>query len=231
MGWLADAVAGKFSVIFFSAIVYLVGAILVPIGSLSKTGKYVKPERGSVLVNPNFKKAIYIIGLFLVAFGTGGIKANVSPFGADQVSNKGPQAIQKFFIWFYWFINIGAFISFTLVVWVQQETSYFYGYLIPTCSIFISLVLFISGKRTYNIRPPAGSVLSNTLKIAKEAWKKSRSPSLPHPDVQHWLDRAKVSFGGSNDDSDVENVKKVYRLIPVFGTFVLYWTIYAQVGM
>ena len=94
-GWLADAKFGKFSVILFSAVVYLIGTILLPLGSITKDGK----ENTSWAVtglttNRVFKRAVYISGLILVAIGTGGIKANVSPFGAEQISNRGPAAIQ-----------------------------------------------------------------------------------------------------------------------------------------
>lgn len=227
-GWLADSVAGRFTVIFFSALVYLVGAALLPLGSISEHS-HVSWALSSLTLNPTFKKAVYMSGLFLVAFGTGGIKANVSPFGADQVANRGPGAIQTFFIWFYWFINIGAFLAFTFVVYVQQDVSYFYGYLIPACSIIISLLIFLAGKSSYQIRNPTGSVLSTTLKIATEALRKARRPALSGAFVHHWLDRAKVTFGGSYSSWEVEDVKKVFRLVPIFGTFVLYWTVYAQV--
>lgn len=41
----------------------------------------------------------YMAGLFFVAVGTGGIKANVGPYGALQAEQIGPQAVQTFFQW------------------------------------------------------------------------------------------------------------------------------------
>ena len=98
-GWLADSRAGKFSVILFSAIIYLLGTVLLPIGSIAKSEKSANEEKSDwaaddVTTDHTFMMAVYITGLFLVAIGTGGIKANVSPFGAEQVSNRGPAAIQ-----------------------------------------------------------------------------------------------------------------------------------------
>ena len=78
-GWLADAKFGKFSVILFSSVVLLVGTILLPSGSITK---------------PAFKMAVYTSGLILIAFGSGGFEVNVSTFGAEQISYRGPAAIQ-----------------------------------------------------------------------------------------------------------------------------------------
>ena len=226
-GWLADSVSGKFLAILIGVIVYLIGAILISLGSFDSTVSW---DGQHLVLDKTFKRGFFLCGLFLVAIGTGGIKANVSPFGADQVSNKGPKAVQTFFIWFYFFINIGSSISFSIVVYVQQNISYFYGFLIPTLSILITLVIFLSGKNNYTIRPPTGSILSTIMKIVKEALKKYRRPTLSCVSVPHWLDRAKTCYGGSYGDCEVEDVKKICRLIPIFVTLILYWTVYNQVN-
>ena len=93
-GWLADSKFGKFSVILFSTIVYLVGTALLPLGSISRKDDTIEWAVTELTTKRAFKISVYVSGLFLVALGTGGIKANVSPFGAEQVSNRGPGAIQ-----------------------------------------------------------------------------------------------------------------------------------------
>ena len=65
------------------------------------------------------KKGFLAVSLILNAIGTGGIKANVSPMGADQVEHKGPEMVQKFFDWFYWFIQLGAILAYTVVAYIQ----------------------------------------------------------------------------------------------------------------
>ena len=71
------------------------------------------------------KEGFLGVSLILIAIGTGGIKANVSPMGADQVKEQGEQMVQKFFDWFYWFIQIGALLAYTVVVYVQQVSVIF----------------------------------------------------------------------------------------------------------
>ena len=43
----------------------------------------------------------FIIALVFIAMGTGGIKSNIGPFGAQQLEDAGmgPEAIQSFFSW------------------------------------------------------------------------------------------------------------------------------------
>ena len=116
-------------------------------------------------------------------------------------------------------------------MYVQQNESYFWGNLIPACSLILAIMIFLVGRQSYCRRPPAGSVLASTLSIVKEAIKKSRRPSPSSLFVDHWLDRAKQCYGGTYSNWEVEDVKKVYRLLPIFGTFILYWTVYAQVSV
>ena len=40
-----------------------------------------------------------MFALVAIAIGTGGIKANVGPFGAQQLDDLGENAIQTFFNW------------------------------------------------------------------------------------------------------------------------------------
>ena len=154
------------------------------------------------------------------------LKPMYSPLGADQIENEGPIIVQRFFDWFYWFIQLGSFLAYTAVVTVQQEVSFFYGYVITALSMFLAIMLFISGRKYYIIQPHKGSYLTDTLKMIWEGLKKIRCRRGGF----HWLDRAKQSLGGTYKDQRVEDVKSVMRIVPIFLTFILYWTIYGQVS-
>ena len=216
-GWLADAYTGRYNVIFGSSLLYIVGVFLM----LPVSTSDVEYDRASRL-------GYFAIALVMIAYATGGIKANVSPFGADQVRQDGPRAVQTFFNWFYLFINVGSLVSFTLIVWVQQVYGLFYGYVITAGSILLTVIIFIAGRNKYLNKPPGGSLLAKTAKIIYEAVKNRRTPNVPT-----WLDKAKRHFGGKFTESQVEDVKAFLRLLPVFilfiSGFISFWTIYSQI--
>lgn len=222
-GWVADTFLGRYNTIYGSSLLYVVGTITLAAATFDYGASYG--------LSTGSKEAFLGISLLLISVGTGGIKANVSPLGADQIENEGPVIVQRFFNWFYWFIQLGSFLAYTAVVTVQQEASFFYGYVITALSMFLAIMLFISGRKYYIIHPHKGSYLTDTLKIIWEGLKKIRCRAgegeLP---VFHWLDRAKQSLGGTYQGQQVEDVKSVLRIVPIFLTFILYWTIYGQVG-
>ena len=46
------------------------------------------------------RRTSFLTGLMFIGVGTGGIKANVGPFGAQQLEQLGAEAVQSFFNWF-----------------------------------------------------------------------------------------------------------------------------------
>ena len=175
------------------------------------------------------KEGFLAVSLILIAIGTGGIKANVSPMGADQVEHEGRQMVQKFFDWFYWFIQIGAILAYTVVAYIQQHISFSYGYLITVISMTLATILLLLGRNHYIIPPSKGSYTVDTIRIIAGGLKKKLCGDKSRF-RNHWLDGAKVTKGGDFPDDIVEGVKCVVRLIPIFWTFIFYWTFYGQVG-
>ncbi|XP_067054781.1 solute carrier family 15 member 4-like isoform X1 [Acropora muricata] len=218
-GWIADTLLGRYNTIYGGSLLYLVGTILLAAVTFNY-GDVHKLGTGS-------KEGFLGISLLLISVGTGGIKANVSPLGADQIENEGATVVQRFFDWFYWFIQLGSFLAYTAVVSVQQDVSFFYGYVITASSIFIAIILFVSGRNYYVIQPHKGSYMADTCKIIWQGLKNNQCICRGFNEL-HWLDRAKESFGGIWSDQRVEDVKAVVGIAPIFLTFILYWTIYGQ---
>ena len=68
----------------------------------------------------------------------------------------GVTMMRGFFNWYYWCVNAGALIALGVLAYVQQEVSFFWGYVTPTISLVLALLVFASGmniiiKRSYNI--------------------------------------------------------------------------------
>ena len=210
-GFLADILLGRYNTIYGCSLLDTVGTILLTATTYSYPLAYA-PSMSS-------KEGFLGVPLILIAIGAGGIKANLSPMGAGQVKEQGELMVQKFFDWFYWLIQVGALLAFTIVVYVQQEVSFFYGYLITVVSMTFVTILLLIGRKSYKKLRIIGKGLKNYF------FCKRRSSAL----MSHWLDGAKVSKGRTFSEEMVEDVKSVVQLIPIFVTFVFYWTIYGQV--
>lgn len=175
------------------------------------------------------REGIVGVSLTLIAIGAGGIKANVSPLGADQIEHEGPETVSRFFSWFYCLLQASTLFAYTIVTYIQQEISFFYAYLVgPICS-FVAILLFLSGRKHYVTHPPRGSALTDAARITWSGFRKTMRNRGATPKTEHCLDRAKVSAGGEYPDAQVDGVKSLLRLIPIFLTFIMFSTTFGQV--
>src|SRR6476646_4641552 len=105
--FLADALFGKFWVVFWLSIVYCGGhATLALIGS--PVAHMVEP------------RILLAIGLFQIALGAGGIKPCVSTNVGDQFGESNKHLLTRLFNWFYFSINAGSAISTLLIPWLLE---------------------------------------------------------------------------------------------------------------
>lgn len=197
---------------------------------------------------------IYVV-LAVIGLATGSIRSNVAPFGADQYKFSASDSMRRFFNWFYWCVNIGAFLSLGVIAFIQQTfiDGFFIGYLVPTVGLGVAMVIFCLGRPWYLVQKPAGSLLINILKILQEAYRSNRRYRIrlerqkslridsPSPDVTSgtgvttaisdmpsWLDMAKVRYGGSFHETVVEDVKTLWKVIIIFVSLIPYWVVYFQ---
>ena len=146
-----------------------------------------------------------------------------------QIRSAGAAAVTRYFNWFCWFINAGSLIAFTLVVYVQQEIAFFYGYLICALSMLLAISIFLVGRNHYLTEPPEGSIVSRTIKIVWQGLKIKCSKSKTNTDGT-WLDQAKLSKGGDFSDSDVDDVKRLFPIISLFLSLAFFFTFMGQVS-
>ncbi|XP_015163861.1 protein NRT1/ PTR FAMILY 8.3-like [Solanum tuberosum] len=178
---LADAYWGRYRTIATFSMIYFMGMCTL---TLSASIPAFKPPECVGSVCPSATPAQYTIffsGLYLIALGTGGIKPCVSAFGADQFDDSDPKERVKkgsFFNWFYFSINIGALISSTLIVWIQENAGWGLGFGIPAVFMSIAIASFFFGTPLYRFQKPGGSPLTRMCQVLVAAFHK-RNLSVP----------------------------------------------------
>lgn len=165
---LADAYWGRYWTIAVFSTIYFIGMGTLTLSALVPAFR--PPECvGSVCPEASFAQyAIFFLGLYMIALGTGGIKPCVSSFGADQFDDTDPvERVKKgsFFNWFYFSINIGALISSSLIVWIQDNYGWDLGFGIPTLFMGLAIGSFFAGTVLYRFQKPGGSPLTRMCQV------------------------------------------------------------------
>lgn len=142
------------------------------------------PDSGKCEQATGIQVMFLYLALYLTALGTGGLKSSVSGLGSDQFDETDKDEktqMTKFFNWFYFFINIGALLAVTVMVYIQDNLGRRWGYGIVACAIVTVLMIFLSGTKKYRIKKLVGSPLTQIASVFVAAWKKRRMelPSDP----------------------------------------------------
>ncbi|KAK2442756.1 protein NRT1/ PTR FAMILY 8.1 [Trifolium repens] len=170
--FLADAYLGRFRTIVIFSGVYAVGMVLLTVSASFDT---LRPKTGKEA--SNYQLAFLYGALGLIALGTGGIKPCVSSFGADQFDEGDEKEVQmkySFFNWFYFAINMGAILGITLLVYIQVQLGWSWGFGIPTVTTILSIVVLAAGVRYYRFQKPMGSPFTRFLQVIVVSVKKHR---------------------------------------------------------
>ncbi|XP_015171560.1 PREDICTED: peptide transporter family 1 isoform X2 [Polistes dominula] len=216
-GILADSILGKFRTIFYISIIYAVGQFLLALSAVPSIG--IPPRE------------IALLGLFLIAVGSGGIKPCVAAFGGDQfVLPQQEQQLSNFFSVFYFSINSGSLISSFLtpilrssVTCFGEKTCYSLSFLIPAILMSISIVIFAVGKPLYKIVDLKGNVVVDVSKCICYAIKRKIKSKEK---MDHWLDYAADKYG----QQLVDDIKDSLRVLKMFLPLPIFWALFDQQG-
>ncbi|KAL6203362.1 hypothetical protein ACLB2K_027062 [Fragaria x ananassa] len=165
--FLADAYLGRYKTIASFSIIYVIGMTLLTLSASVPGMKPTCVSKDDCYTN-NGQTAACFIALYLIALGTGGIKPCVSSYGADQFDDD--DEVEKkhkgsFFNWFYFSINVGALIASSVLVWIQMNEGWSWGFGIPAVAMAIAVVSFFSGTRLYRNQKPGGSPLTRIIQV------------------------------------------------------------------
>ncbi|KAI4353236.1 hypothetical protein L6164_002201 [Bauhinia variegata] len=164
--FLADAYLGRYWTIASFSIIYVIGMVLL---TLSAALPGLKPPCDASGCHPSSAQtAACFVALYMIALGTGGIKPCVSSFGADQFDENDETERKKkssFFNWFYFSINIGALVASSVLVWIQTNVSWGWGFGVPAVAMIIAIISFFIGSRLYRLQIPGGSPLTRICQV------------------------------------------------------------------
>ncbi|KAG6534571.1 hypothetical protein ZIOFF_008474 [Zingiber officinale] len=236
-GFLADSFLGRFLTI----------AIFALLQSL------VSCERANGL-----QMGLLYLSLYIIALGTGGLKSSVSGFGTDQFDDKDPREKSQmafFFNRFFFFISIGTLFAVTVLVYIQDNVSRSWAYGICCIAMLLAVLVFLSGTRRYRYKQSSGSPIVHILQVIVAAVRKRKlalpsdaqfmfdnfpeNSKIQHTDQFRFLDKAAIIVDGESKCADddpwklcpvtrIEEVKMMIRLLPIWATTIMFWTIYAQ---
>jgi POT family proton-dependent oligopeptide transporter len=148
-GWLADRYYGKYNTIFWFSLIYCAGHACLALFEDSVNGFY--------------------FGLFLIAFGSGGIKPLVASFVGDQFDKSNKEKAKVVFDAFYWIINFGSFFASLLMPIFLRDYGPSVAFGIPGILMFIATMVLWSGKKKYVHVPPAPPNPHSFMRVARTA--------------------------------------------------------------
>ena len=148
---IADRFWGKFKTIIFLSIIYCIGHLALALDS-TRIG--------------------LLIGLTLIAIGSGGIKPCVSANVGDQFGKTNSHLISKAFGWFYFAINLGAFSSTLLTPVLLEKYGPHIAFGIPGLFMFLATLIFWYGRFKFIHIPP------KKIGLKKEIFKKENRNNL-----------------------------------------------------
>ncbi|KAK3157273.1 hypothetical protein QOZ80_2AG0118590 [Eleusine coracana subsp. coracana] len=175
--FLADTYWGKYKTIAISIIFYLGGLLVITASAIIPSLRPASCEGTSCPPATGFQYFVFFASLYLVSVGTGGVKSALLPFGADQYNDSNLEESkqkQSFFSLFFIVINLGVFISGTVVVWIQQNVAWSLGFGISSVCLVIATIAFFIGTPTYRVQLPSGSPLKSIIMVVVASFKKRK---------------------------------------------------------
>lgn len=103
------------------------------------------------------QEAILFTGLYLVAVGTGGIKAALPSLGADQFDRREAASLSSFFNWYMFSITLGAMFGVTFLVWISTNLGWDWSFGVCALAVAVAIMFLTMGKSLYRTNVPKGT--------------------------------------------------------------------------
>ncbi len=137
---LSDIFLGKYRTILWLSIVYCLGHLALAL-------------MGAPGMTPS---SWLLLGLFLIALGSGGIKPCVSAHVGDQFGPRNSHLMSRVFQWFYFAINFGSTFSTILTPILLKWYGPHIAFGVPGVLMAIATLMFWMGRHVFIHVPPGG---------------------------------------------------------------------------
>uniref|UniRef100_A0A667XGA0 Solute carrier family 15 member 1 n=1 Tax=Myripristis murdjan TaxID=586833 RepID=A0A667XGA0_9TELE len=228
---VADSWLGKFKTIVYLSIVYTVGQVIMAVSAIHDI---TDTNRDGTPDNMTFHVALSMVGLALIALGTGGIKPCVAAFGGDQFDDSQEKQRSTFFSIFYLSINAGSLLStvITPILRAQEcgihakEKCYPLAFGVPAALMVVALLVFILGSGMYYKAAPKGNILLEVCKCIGFAISNRFKNRRSNIKKAHWLDWAEDRY----DKLLIAQVKMVVKVLFLYIPLPMFWALFDQQG-
>ncbi|GLJ35424.1 hypothetical protein SUGI_0712360 [Cryptomeria japonica] len=257
--YIADTHWGRYwTFLAFSSIYILAMGFLTVAVSLKSLRPPPCPSGDGCQKATTFQSGIFYLALYLVAIGAGGIKPNISTFGADQFDEFDPKEKSHknhFFNWWMFIIFFGSLLGKTFLIYIEDTVSFGVSYAIITAALFASALVFLTGNPFYRHKKVTGSPLKRMGKVFVRAamnWKVKAEPEtsnlyevgyqeyvakyrypIPHTSSLRFLDKAAIINDASSKIctvTEVEETKLMVGMLPVWIATIIPTILLTQAG-
>lgn len=172
--FVGDAFLGRYWTITVFSVCYIVSLVCV---TMSVSLPALKPPVCNVAMLSSVtgcQKAstsqicFFYFSLYLMALGAGGIKSCVTAFAGDQFDNNDPKEARRrmsFPNWWFVSISFGTMLSVSILVYVQDNVGWAWGYGVPTAITGLATLAFLMGTPLYRHQIPSGSPLTRVAQV------------------------------------------------------------------
>ncbi|KAJ4823897.1 hypothetical protein Tsubulata_026741, partial [Turnera subulata] len=249
----ADTYFGRFKAALVSQCIEFTGLALLtiqahfpklkppPCNVFEKTSRCEKISGGN--------EVLLFTALYLLALGSSGTKAALPSHGADQYDEKDPKEARQmssFFNFVLLAVALGGVVSFTFLVWIQDNKGWDWGFGLSTIAMLLGVFLLTSGISMYRYHVTKGSSAvieiiqvyvasfrnrklslpedpTELYEITMDKEATIEEEFLPHGDTFRFLDKAAIQTSSGDQNpwklcrvTKVENAKIVLGLVPIF---------------
>lgn len=245
--YLADTHWGRFRTICISSVLGILSHVVIVVAAIP-----------SVIARPSASLATLIVSLVGLGISTGGVKANLAPFIAEQLDSpkfavqtlpngekvlQDPDAtISRVYLLWYGFTNVGAFVGSLAMPYVEKYAGFWVSWLIPTILYLLCPLIMLWGRRRYKRVPSNRNVIEKAsrllLLLAQKSW--SSNPVKAWKAFKNPVTWAAVKPSSYRpeelptwmtfDDAFVDEIRRGLKACQVFAWYPIFFLCFNQIN-